>query len=116
MHNHVLNSQNVPFVVTGFFTDSNASVLGGLPLGTAGDSPTGTLAVKTIPVSGGPVAGFNIPPHDSQTYTYYGSTNNVQTVEYKMGEDTVFTLYFAYAASGAADNDRVTYVGTSEPA
>ena len=45
------------------------------------------------------VAGLNIPQHDFIAFTYYGATNNAQTVTYREGGASgtvVATVTFAY--------------------
>lgn len=45
------------------------------------------------------VAGLNIPQHDYIAFTYYGATNNVQTVTYREGGASgaiVATVNFTY--------------------
>lgn len=62
------------------------------------------------------VAGFNIPPYDYISNTYYGSTNNVHVATYKSGGSggtTVATLTFTYVGSGDADDDKVATVTKS---
>lgn len=57
--------------------------------------------------------GLPIPPADYVAYTYVGSTNNVATAVYKqggVGGTTVATLTFAYVASGAADDDKISSI------
>lgn len=59
---------------------------------------------------------FGIPAFDYEARTYVGSTNNVATRVFKTGGASgtvVATLTYAYAASGAADNDRVTSITRS---
>ena len=60
--------------------------------------------------------GFVIPAYDYTALTYFGSTNNVQTVVFKTGGSggtTVATLTLAYAGGGAANDDRLTSVTLS---
>lgn len=45
------------------------------------------------------------PPHDEIQLDYYGSTNNLQTVVYRLENETVATWTLTYAGGGAADND-----------
>lgn len=59
-------------------------------------------------ISGSP--GFQIPQYDDIELTYYGSTNNVETVVYKNDGATVATLTLTYVGGGAADNDNVESV------
>ncbi len=54
------------------------------------------------------VAGLNIPQHDYLSISYYGSTNNIQTVTYKEGGSsgqTVATLTFSYTTNPPTTND-----------
>ncbi len=48
-----------------------------------------------------------IPAWDSRTFTYFGSTNNVKTVTYKMGSVTKAVVTYTYVGSGASDDDDV---------
>lgn len=94
-------------------------VLEGLPLGTSDQSQTGELAVKTIIIadrsSGATMSnGFLIPPYDEIDYTYYGSTNNIETATYKNGGNVVKVLTFTYVGSGSANNDKtLTIIATN---
>jgi len=54
------------------------------------------------------VAGLNIPQHDYLSISYYGSTNNIQTVTYKEGGaagQTVATLTFSYTTNPPTTDD-----------
>jgi hypothetical protein len=54
------------------------------------------------------VAGFNIPQFNHVSVSYYGSTNNIQTVTYKEGGSsgiTVATLTFSYTTNPPTTND-----------
>jgi len=54
------------------------------------------------------VAGLNIPQHDYLSISYYGSTNNIQTVTYKeggSGGQTVATLTFSYTTNPPTTDD-----------
>ncbi len=54
--------------------------------------------------------------YDYQTFTYFGSTNNVSTITYKSGGSggtTVAVQRFNYASGGAANDDRVTVIATT---
>jgi hypothetical protein len=54
------------------------------------------------------VAGLNIPQHDYLSISYYGSTNNIQTVTYKeggSGGQTVATLTFTYVGGTPSSDD-----------
>ena len=48
--------------------------------------------------------GFSIPQYDSVTVTYVGSTNNVNTVVYKLNTTTVATLTVAYVGGAPSTN------------
>jgi hypothetical protein len=48
------------------------------------------------------VPGFNIPNYTKVELTYYDSTNNIETVVYKKGEDVVATLTITYNDSESA--------------
>lgn len=92
------------------------TVLEGIPLGTSDQSSTGELAIKAIIIadrSTSPSAGFGIPPYDTITTTYYGSTNNVQTQVFSLNSVTVRTLTYTYAGGGSANNDLVTVIAAS---
>jgi len=56
-----------------------------------------------VSASGANLPGFDIPTFNQIAVTYVGSTNNVNTVTYKLGAATVATLTFAYADSSAND-------------
>jgi len=54
------------------------------------------------------IAGLNIPQHDYLSISYYGSTNNIQTVTYKEGGaagQTVATLTFSYTTNPPTTDD-----------
>lgn len=85
--------------------------LAGVPLGTKDGTATGELAAKVMVV--GSAGAYSIPPFNSQTFTYFGSTNNVQTIVYKQGVTTVATLTFTYVSGGVADNDLVQTITLS---
>jgi hypothetical protein len=54
------------------------------------------------------VAGLNIPQHDYISISYYGSTNNIQTVQYKEGGSTgqtVATLTLSYTTNPPTTDD-----------
>ena len=59
------------------------------------------VSVRNLP-------GLNIPQHDYISVSYYGSTNNIQTVVYKEGGasgTTVGTLTFSYTTNPPTTND-----------
>ena len=57
------------------------------------------------------VAGFDIPPYDEIEIGYYGppevptATNNIKTVEYLNGGNTVATLTLLYSTQPPTVND-----------
>ena len=51
------------------------------------------------------IAGFDIPAYDQIVTSYYGSTNNIQTVEYKNAGFVVATLTLTYAVQPPTTND-----------
>ncbi len=58
-------------------------------------------------------AQFSIPRYDHIAFTYFGSTNNVQTQVFKVGGSggtTVATLTYTYVSGGAADDDDIATV------
>ena len=52
-------------------------------------------------------SNFSIPAFDSQEFSYFAATNNIQTITYKMGGSTVATMTFTYVSGGVADDDLV---------
>lgn len=59
------------------------------------------VSVRNLP-------GLNIPQHDYISVSYYGSTNNIQTVVYKEGGasgTTVGTLTFSYTTNPPTTDD-----------
>jgi hypothetical protein len=59
------------------------------------------VSVRNLP-------GLNIPQHDYISVSYYGSTNNIQTVTYKEGGasgSTVATLNFSYTTNPPVADD-----------
>ena len=77
-----------------------------------GDTEEMLLAKQLkLALAGGSDGGMPIPVHDYVGVTYFGATNNIQTVVFKTGGSggtTVGTLTLAYSGGGAADNDRLT--------
>jgi hypothetical protein len=58
--------------------------------------------------SAGGGGGLPVPPDQTDIdITYYGATNNIQTVTYS---PSGYTLTLTYAGGGAADNDLLTNV------
>ena len=51
------------------------------------------------------IQGFQIPEYDELSLTYYGSTNNIQTVVYKKDSTTVATLTLTYSVQPPVSND-----------
>ena len=49
--------------------------------------------------------GFQIPAYDKIEISYYGTTNNPQTVVYKNGGTTVATLTITYSPQPPVAND-----------
>lgn len=65
---------------------------------------------------GGGNGGIQLPASDYVAYTYYGSTNNIETATYKVGGSggtTVATLTYTYVNGGAADDDNIASVTKS---
>lgn len=52
--------------------------------------------LTSLTASSAKVPGFSIPEHDEISLSYYGSTNNLQQVDYKKSSTTVLSLSFAY--------------------
>ena len=77
---------------------------------TQGDTEVPLLKELLQAVRSSGSGGLLIPPYDYQGFTYYGSTNNINTIVYKTGGSggtTVATLVFTYVAAGAADDDDI---------
>jgi hypothetical protein len=51
------------------------------------------------------VTGFDIPPYDEIDISYYGSTNNIETVDYINSGNTVATLILFYSTQPPTVND-----------
>jgi hypothetical protein len=51
------------------------------------------------------IAGFEIPAYDEIDITYYGSTNNIETVVYSNGGSPVATLTLTYSVQPPTAND-----------
>lgn len=101
MQNKILTASNASLKVTNLEGAADSATLNGLPLGSVEDSPTGEVALKVIAVGG----EGGIPKHNNAEMTYYGSTNNLHTIVYKVGATTVRTRTFTYVNSAAADDD-----------
>jgi hypothetical protein len=71
---------------------------------------TATIAVD-IPIPSG--SDFSIPAFDSQEFTYFTGTNNIETRVFKLAGTTVATLTFAYVNGGAANDDLVASITKS---
>lgn len=50
-------------------------------------------------------SGFNIPEYNSIYVTYYGITNNIYQIFYKLDGATVFTLQLDYVGGVPTTND-----------
>ena len=61
--------------------------------------------VNSIETSISSLQGFDIPPYDEIEIGYYGSTNNIQTVDYGNAGNLVATLTFSYATQPPTVND-----------
>jgi hypothetical protein len=51
------------------------------------------------------IAGLNIPEHTAVELNYVSTTNNLDTVVYKEGAQTVATLTFTYVGGTPTAND-----------
>jgi hypothetical protein len=51
------------------------------------------------------IAGFEIPAYDQISITYYGSTNNIATVQYLKDGTPVATLTLTYSVQPPTAND-----------
>jgi hypothetical protein len=51
------------------------------------------------------IAGLNIPQHTTVELNYVGTTNNLTTVVYKEGTNTVATLTFTYVGGTPSSDD-----------
>ena len=51
------------------------------------------------------IAGLNIPQHTEVELNYVSTTNNLDTVVYKEGSQTVATLTFTYVGGTPTAND-----------
>lgn len=62
------------------------------------------------------IAGFEIPAYDQIDITYYGSTNNIATVQYLKDGTPVATLTLTYATQPPVANDaNLTTVSVAYP-
>jgi hypothetical protein len=51
------------------------------------------------------IAGLNIPQHNAVELNYVSTTNNLSTVVYKEGSQTVATLTFTYVGGTPSSDD-----------
>jgi hypothetical protein len=51
------------------------------------------------------IAGLNIPQHTEVELNYVSTTNNLDTVVYKEGSQTVATLTFTYVGGAPTSDD-----------
>ena len=51
------------------------------------------------------IAGFDIPEYDQIDIAYYGTTNNIATVQYLKAGNVVATLTLTYAVQPPTTND-----------
>ena len=51
------------------------------------------------------IAGLNIPQHNAVELNYVSTTNNLSTVVYKEGAQTVATLTFTYTTNPPTTDD-----------
>ncbi len=63
------------------------------------------IVAGSIPISTS--GSFAIPPFNSQEFTYYGATNNIQTITYKQDGAVVAVQTFTYVGGGGSDDDNV---------
>lgn len=57
------------------------------------------------------IAGLNIPQHNAVELNYVSTTNNLSSVVYKEGTNTVATLTFTYVGgTPTADDARIATV------
>jgi hypothetical protein len=62
------------------------------------------------------IQGFQIPEYDELALTYYGSTNNIATVQYLKDGNPVATLTLTYAIQPPVANDaNLTTVSVAYP-
>jgi hypothetical protein len=61
--------------------------------------------VNSIETSLAGLQGFQIPEYDEINIDYYGSTNNISTVQYLNSGTLVATLTFVYATQPPTVND-----------
>lgn len=67
----------------------------------------------TVPSSG---TGFVVPENDEQITVYYGATNNINTITYKLGGQVVATENRVYAVQPPVANDALLARRTITPA
>lgn len=81
----------------------------------AGADPSNPTKALLLPISAKGLVcdiqgGEQVPAHDSITLEYYGSTNNLHYVKYRVGGTSgtvVATNTLTYAGGGAANNDKL---------
>jgi hypothetical protein len=62
------------------------------------------------------IAGFEIPAYDQIDISYYGSTNNIATVQYLKDGTPVATLTLTYSVQPPVANDaKLTTVSVAYP-
>ncbi len=66
---------------------------------------TVTNPITAVALTNPQVPGFNIPTYTEVDMTYFGSTNNYNTVIYKSGVTTVASLSFVYVGGVPSAND-----------
>lgn len=120
--NQRLASTNLYSLLAPDGTPLETDVLEGIPLGTDNNAEDGELAVKVIVIadrsqaSQSSIAGITIPNSDYTAFTYYGSTNNIETAIYYIGGSggtVVATLTYTYVGSGSADDDNILTITKS---
>lgn len=118
MQNKIFTTLNQPLEVSFYSLEKPDgapqlySTLNGVPLGTSDNSSEGELGAKVISIGARnqTIPGFEIGEYDSIELTYYTGTNNVETVTYKLGADTVAVLTITYVNDAAADDDLIETV------
>lgn len=81
-----------------------------------GVDPTDKKTPRYLPIGPGGLkidtegGGLALPHYDDAVLSYYGATNNLQQVTYKLATATVATLLLTYAGGGAADDDKLIRV------
>lgn len=62
-----------------------------------------------LTASGGGGSGLSYGA-DEQVIGYYGSTNNIHTIEFRRAGVALKTRTLTYAGGGSADNDKLTHI------